>query len=154
MNATANLVVAGVVLSLPAESAATREQQNGRADIWRVFPGGPAVYAISAFETDGDARGAVEDAGGRLIGMYRDRPGYSRVSRPKVHPSGFEDAVLLDFRWEESHGSLMHSAALVAAWGTRVVVVHGTVPASQPADVYEAMEAVVCSVQPVAGGAS
>lgn len=154
MSASTNVVVADVTLAVPSDSPATREQQDGRADVWRFFPGGPAVYAISVHDTDGDHRRAVEDAAGSLLGAYRTRPGYSRVSRPKVHPSGFEDAVLLDFHWDESHGSSMHSAALVAAWGTRVVVVHGTVPASQPNDVYAAMEAVVCSVQPVAGGAS
>lgn len=154
MDLVNNVVLDDITIGIRADSPATCEQQDERSDVWRYFPGGPAVYAVSVSDTEAEARVAVESAAGDLLGVYRTRPGYSRVSRPKVHLEGFDDAVLLDFRWAERHGAEMHSVALVAAWGTRVVVVHGTVPASQPSDEYEAMERVVLSCRPITEGVS
>lgn len=141
------LIVEDVVLALADDVPRTKEEREGAPVVHRFFPGGPAVYALSVLPADAGATAAVETAAGDILGIYRQRAGYRRVSRPPVAVAGADDAVLLDFTWADGHGVTMHSLALVAAVSDRVIVLHGAIPALHGPEVLADVESTLLATR-------
>ena len=140
------VVEQGVSLALPIETRSTLSQEDGRPDVRRFFPGGPAVYAVSSMATtDVPPIDAVGLAAGDVVSVYRVYEGYSRTVRPAPQIEGAEEAMLLDFVWEDSSGVLMHSLVVVAGVPGRTIVVHGALPELHGRDALSAMEATLMS---------
>lgn len=139
-------VVGGVeALALPEQTRSTLSHSDGRPDVARLFPEGPAVYAVSVLPTEGPTVDAVGLAAGDLVYTYRRKEGFSRTSRPEPLIDGATDAMLLDFEWDDQGGVRMHSLALVAGRPNDVVVVHGAMPALHGDDALAAMESTMLS---------
>lgn len=118
----------GVSVGLPVGTPSTLEESVGRPSVRRFFPGGPAVYALTVGPTGTNAVDAVQSAAGDVVAAYRVRPGFSRTSRPTLEVAGAEEALLLDFEWEDSRGVTMRSLVVVAANADRFAVLHGALP--------------------------
>ncbi len=144
----------GVTLALPPDTPSTLTQEDGEPDVRRLFPGGPAVFAVSVLPNTKSPADAVGEAAGDVVLAYRSHPGYIRTSRPYPTIEGADDAVLLDFEWQDSHGVQMHSLVLVAASAHSTVVVHGAMPVIHGTAALEEMAATVlsCSLTDEAGG--
>ena len=135
-----------------ADSISHRDQANhlhrqyvDQPDVRRLFPGGPAVFAVSVLTSTRPAVEAVGEAAGDVVLAYRGRPGYIRTARPYPEIEGADDAVLLDFEWQDSNGVSMHSLVLVAASSRTTVVVHGALPTIHGSVELEAMSDTVLS---------
>lgn len=139
------VVEAGVSLALPAETPSTLSKEEGRPDVRRYFPGGPAVYAVSAVVTDLPPLDAVGLAAGDVVSLYRTHDGFLRTPRPAPDVEGAAEAILLDFVWQDSHGVLMHSVVLIVGVAGKTVVVHGAFPELHGAEVLREVETTVLS---------
>ena len=139
------IVESGVTLALPPDTPSTLTQEDGQPDVRRLFPGGPAVFAVSVLPNTKAPADAVGEAAGDVVLAYRSHPGYERTSRPYPTIAVADDAVLLDFQWQDSNGVQMHSLVLVAASTRVTVVVHGALPAIHGTAALDDMAATVLS---------
>lgn len=137
----------GVTLHIEPNGAATVERRPGTPDVYRFFTGGPAVIAASVNPSADVAADGVSTAAGKLVAAYHDKPRYSRTSRMSPDLSGATESTLLDFQWEDDHGVLMHSVAIVAADSSSVVVVHGSLPELHGDSAFRAVETIVLSCE-------
>ena len=136
-----------LLLRIAAGAPSTHQVSADGPDVWRYFPDGPAVFAVSVSAEEGDPEERVGAAAGDVVLAYRSRPSFRRDSREWPSVIGADVAALLDFVWEDEGGVLMHSLVLVASDATRTVVVHGAFPDVHGQQVLADTEAAVLSCQ-------
>jgi len=140
------LLEGGLELDIVSECPSTIESREGAADVHRYFLD-PVVVAASVEVARGDATEIAETAAGALLSVYRTLPGYQRRSRPELPVPGASATAHLEFVWESAGGDLMHSAAVVAADGYRVAVVHATAPDLHGDAVFDVADGIVRSAR-------